>query len=91
MDPLDQIGSCAGCDLVKPPLDDLGLCTACAAKLDRDLIRERAWDYSATAFGWNPDDYESLRQQVIEQYGASYELIIPDKQVKKRRRRKRHR
>jgi len=33
-------GQCAGCD-VYGPIDDVGLCRECAAKLDRDLIRQR--------------------------------------------------
>ena len=31
-------------------VDDLGLCAECSAMLDRDMIRQRAWEYSATAF-----------------------------------------
>jgi hypothetical protein len=65
------------------PLNDLGLCAECAAKLERDLIRERAWDYSATAFTWDPNDYETLRQRVIAEYGAAYELIVPEGANKK--------
>lgn len=64
----------------------MGLCTECAAKLDRDMLHERAWDYSATAFIWDPKDYEMLRQQVIAEYGAAYELISPVSTGKKRRR-----
>jgi hypothetical protein len=91
-DPLDLINECAGCDLIRP-LDDTGLCTECAAKLDRDMIRERAWDYSATAFfHYDPQDYETLREKVIAEYGASYELISPKKDVgpKRRKRKKRN-
>ena len=40
---------CVGCDLPFP-VNDLGLCDECFAKLERDLIRARDWDYSATAF-----------------------------------------
>lgn len=82
-DSLDLISKCAGCELWRP-LDDLGLCAECAAKLDRDLIRERAWDYSSTAFTWDPNDSEALRQRVIAEYGAAYELIIPEGADKKR-------
>ncbi len=67
---------CAGCDQWTT-LDDVGLCETCAAKFDRDLIRQRAWDYSATAFACHPKDYEALRQAVIEQYGPAYELLAP--------------
>lgn len=44
----------------------------CAAKFARDLIRQRAWDYSATAFACHPTDYEALRQSIIEQHGPAY-------------------
>ena len=40
---------CVGCD-VPGDLDEMGLCDRCAAKLERDLIRNRDWDYSVTAF-----------------------------------------
>ncbi|MBK8129381.1 MAG: hypothetical protein IPK53_10835 [bacterium] len=46
-------------------LDDVGLCEVCAAKFDRDLIRQRAWDYSATAFTCHPQDYEALQAAVM--------------------------
>ena len=68
--------SCAGCDQWTT-LDDVGLCDTCAAKFDRDLIRQRAWDYSATAFACDPKDYEALRQAVIEHYGPTVEKILP--------------
>jgi hypothetical protein len=61
---IELTGSCAGCDQWTT-LDDVGLCDVCAAKFDRDLIRQRAWAYSATAFGCDPKDYEALRQMVI--------------------------
>lgn len=37
---------CQGCDILTR-VDDVGLCKECAAKLDRDLVRQRDWDYSA--------------------------------------------
>jgi hypothetical protein len=95
---LEFTGSCAGCDQWTT-LDDVGLCAVCAAKLDRDLIRQRAWDYSATAFACDPKDYEALRQAVIEQYGPAYELLAPPEEPpprsqrptpRPRRRRRRH-
>ena len=90
-DPLDSISECAGCDLIRP-LDDMGLCAECAAKLDRDMIRERAWDYSATAFfHYDTRNYESLREKVIAEYGAAYELILPEGAGKKRGRKKKGR
>ena len=39
-------GQCHACDLWGC-VDDLGLCETCRTKLERDLIRQRDWDYSA--------------------------------------------
>jgi len=55
----------------------MGLCRVCAAKLDRDMIRNRDWDYSVTAFGVKPADREKLRERVIAEYGEKLELIAP--------------
>jgi len=67
---------CAGCDL-SARTNDVGLCRDCAAKLERDLIRNRDWDYSITAFGVASEKRETLRQHVIQEYGTKYELILP--------------
>ncbi len=67
---------CIGCDL-PVPVNDLGLCESCFAKLERDLIRAQDWDYSITALGMGADQREALRQLVIRDYGAPYELIVP--------------
>jgi hypothetical protein len=69
---------CAGCD--RPAtVNDLGLCDSCFRKLERDLIRQRDWDYSVTAFLLKDEQRETLRDQVIRDYGAAYELIqAPD-------------
>ena len=47
---IESTGECQGCDAIRT-LNDLGLCEVCAAKLDRDLIRQRGWEYSSLAFG----------------------------------------
>jgi hypothetical protein len=86
----DLIGACVGCDQWHA-LDNLGMCDICAAKFDRDLIRQRAWDYSATAFGCDPKDYEALRQAVIDSYGAAYELLAPPEEKSRKRRKRWHR
>jgi hypothetical protein len=71
-------GECQGCDCYSP-LDDLGLCETCAGKFERDVIRQRDWDYSALAFGVPEDKREALRRQIIEEYGERLELISPRK------------
>lgn len=73
---------CQGCDLFLP-LNDLGLCEQCAGKLERDLIRERQWDYSVTAFGVPAENREEIRKAVIDQYGERLELIAPSSGKKK--------
>lgn len=75
-------GMCNGCDL-NLPLNDLGLCDDCAGKLERDLIRNRDWDYSVSAFGLPKSEQEGLRKQVIKTHGDKLELISPDKPRKK--------
>jgi hypothetical protein len=75
---------CQACD-VFGSVDDLGLCAECSAKLDRDMIRQRAWDYSVTAFGVSPENREGLRVATIEKYGEALELIAPAAGPPKRR------
>jgi hypothetical protein len=75
---------CVGCDLPFH-VNDLGLCDTCFAKLERDLIRSRDWEYSVTAFAVAPDQLEALRERVIRDYGAAYELIESPKKPKNKR------
>ncbi len=67
---------CVGCDLPSQ-VNDLGLCGDCNAKLDRDMIRSRDWDRSATAFLTPDTELENLRTRIIREYGRDYELIVP--------------
>jgi len=71
-------GQCQACDMYGP-VDDLSLCYDCAGKFERDMIRQREWDYSASAFGLSDEDCERLRVYVIKEYGAALELIAPSK------------
>ena len=71
---------CQGCDQYLP-VNDLDLCDECASKLERDLIRERDWDYSISAFGLDASMRDELRKQVIAQYGEKLELIAPSKET----------
>jgi hypothetical protein len=83
--PPEQVGNiCAGCDL-PAVVNDLGLCGRCNAKLERDLIRARDWDYSATAFMTPDDKREELRERVIREYGAAYELIEPPSKQRRKK------
>ena len=84
-----QEASCAGCDCIAP-VNDLGLCEECAVKLERDLIRQRDWDYSVNAYGLSDEQRERLYRQVIRQFGAEFELIAPPKKHGAKRKRKKH-
>lgn len=79
---------CAGCDLFRP-VNDLSLCDECFAKLERDLIRSRDRTYSATAFMVAEDQLEALRERVIREYSADYELIEDPNAKKPKRKNKR--
>ena len=82
-------GECRGCDIFCR-INDLGLCNECAGKLERDLIRERDWDYTVSAYGLTDSRREELRSQVVAQYGEKLELIAP-KQTKKKKKKARKR
>jgi hypothetical protein len=85
-------GQCRACDLWGR-VGDLGLCEACRTLFERDLVRQRAWDYSAWAFGLPDEGREALRRQVVAEYGEKMELLAPEegtgkKHTSRRRRRK---
>ncbi|MFH1323483.1 MAG: hypothetical protein ABIH80_06640 [Methanobacteriota archaeon] len=84
-------GECQACDIIQP-VNDLGLCEECNGKLERDMIRQRNWAYSALAFGCPEPKLEELRKEVIQQYGAKLELIAQtkgnQKKPKKKKRKK---
>ena len=80
-------GECQGCDIIQP-VNDLGLCEECNGKLERDMIRQRHWAYSALAFGCPEPKLEELRKEVIQQYGAKLELIAPTKGNQKKKKNK---
>ena len=73
---------CQGCD-IWGPVDDIGLCDDCSSKLERDMIRQRDWAYSALAFGCPEEKLEDLRNEVIKTYGKKLELIVEEKPKKK--------
>ena len=74
-------GECQGCDIFTR-VDYVGLCEDCAAKLDRDLVRQRDWKYSKVAYAIPLEKREDLRKKVIQQYGADLELIATYKTTK---------
>ena len=80
---------CTGCELPFP-VNDLGLCDKCFANLERDLIRDRDWEYSATAFMTAPDQLEEVRQRIIRDYGEAHELITTSDAPLKRKNKRSH-
>jgi len=83
-------GQCQGCDNYGP-VDDLMLCNECSAKLDRDLIRQREWDSSASAYGLSNETREKLRNDVMKKYGKELELIAPTRKNNKNKNKSKHR
>ena len=73
------------------PLDDLGLCPVGAAMLERDLIRQRDWEYAASTALLNDEEREAMRQQVAAEYGEGLELIAPSGAAKRLSKLKRYR
>jgi hypothetical protein len=73
-------GQCQACEMWTR-VNDLSLCEECDARIQRDLIRAREWEYVAAAFGLDEEGRERLRAEVIRQYGAANELIV-DRQAK---------
>jgi hypothetical protein len=74
-------GACVACDGYGR-VNDLGLCQIYADKLERDLIRERDWDYAASAFLLSDADREKLRQQIVREHGLALELITSNKSLR---------
>jgi hypothetical protein len=77
-------GQCQACDMYGR-VNDLSLCEDCAGKLERDLIRNRDWQYSGAAFGLSPEGCEELRRKVIAEYGEALELIAPAEKSSKKK------
>ena len=81
---------CAGCEQVRR-VDESGLCEDCSQKLERDLIRERDWAHSATAYGVSDERREDMRRQIVDKFGEGLELIAPSRQVELNRKRRKRR
>ncbi len=70
-------GQCQACEAFGA-VYDLQLCASCSERLERDLIRNRDWDYSCLAFGLSTEQREALRREVIREHGPSLELLARD-------------
>lgn len=80
-------GLCVACDCYGS-LDESGLCEGCHAKLQRDMVRERAWDYSLLTWAQPPERREEIRAKVIAQYGKRMELLADEARPKKKKRKR---
>jgi hypothetical protein len=79
-----MMDACIGCDQVVSQRDTLGRCPACAATLDRDMMRDRDWERSWTAWQIPADQRDALRAQVVARYGARYGLRAPPAPTRRR-------
>lgn len=69
-------GKCQACDAYGP-VDDISLCGECGPRVERDLIRERAWDYTFLALAHSDAEREKARDAVIQKHGAALEILAP--------------
>ena len=63
--PGSSADACVACERMVLKRDDLGLCPDCAAKLDRNMMRDRDWERFWTAWQTPADQREALRSQVV--------------------------
>lgn len=76
MDEYQYEAECHGCYLIKK-VNHIPLCKSCNSKLERDLVRQRNYEYSElTAHLSSPEDKEKVRKDVINQYGEKFELVL---------------
>ncbi|WP_456364202.1 hypothetical protein [Priestia aryabhattai] len=67
---------CHGCYSTKK-VNHIPLCASCNNKLERDLVRQRNYEYSdLTAQLSSSEDKEKVRKDVINQYGEKLELVL---------------
>ncbi len=69
------------CDIFQQASDP-DSCEGWNIKLERDLIRQRDWEYSVLALDLPPDKREELRNKLIDQYGENLELLAPNEKAK---------
>ena len=84
----DGIGECAACGLFQILYNNY-MCEECTGMLERDLIRQKDWEYSAIAYGMSDNQREELYKETIRKYGNDLEMIKMDKRKKNRNKRKR--
>ena len=76
-------GQCQACEMWGPVNDPMlcgkfdAMSRLRGAMLERDLIRQCDWAYSATAFGLSPEACEELQRQVVVQFGEALERESP--------------
>jgi len=67
---------CFGCYIIKK-VNHIPFCKSCNNKKERDLVRQRSYDYSElTAHLSSLEDKERVRKDIINKYGEKLELIL---------------
>ncbi|MCG6892029.1 MAG: DUF1841 family protein [Desulfobacteraceae bacterium] len=67
-------GPCGHCG-VEGAVNEYGFCEDCGDKFERDMLRLRRWDHSLTATFLEPESYERLRLDTMEQFGENLEIL----------------
>jgi hypothetical protein len=67
-------GTCRHCG-AEGPVNETGFCEDCGDKFERDMLRLRLWEKSLTASFLEPESYERLRLDTMEQFGKDFELL----------------
>lgn len=80
----EEEGPCRHCG-AEAALDEHGFCEACGDRFERDMLRLRRWENSLTASYLEPESYERLRLDTIEQFGRELELITEEEAERWRR------
>ncbi len=66
-------GKCQACDTFTE-VNDMSLCDDCDEKIQRDMIRDKEWDYVVEAFGLSNEGRDKLYQDTIKKHGRKKEL-----------------
>lgn len=68
-------GECHGCFMIKK-VNHIPFCESCNSKMERDLVRQRSYDYSElTAHLSSKEAKEIVRKNIVSKYGSDLELI----------------
>ncbi|WP_341285801.1 hypothetical protein [Priestia megaterium] len=72
-------GECHGCFMIKK-VNHIPFCESCNSKMERDLVRQRSYDYSElTVHLSSKEAKENVRKNIIFKYGPKLEIVIDEK------------